>query len=86
MTTICVVASFFFLLLKTPNPTYSKSIPILKENSAITDSIRESTTNLSQIVDSAETSIRSDIFETWKLLISSRMLKLAPIMIYTALS
>lgn len=78
MTAICIASSLFFLLLRQPLPQRLayRDPTIGNSNSSA----------LSQQSDAQTSSVKADIHETWKLLISVRMLKLAPLIIWTAVS
>ena len=74
MTAICIGASLFFLLLKAPLPQPGE------KDVTIGNSLRDST-NIQN-----ETSVKADVIETFNLMISSRMLKLIPLIFWTAIS
>ena len=78
MTEFCIISSLFFLLLKQP-------IPQPDEEVGIGYSVRES--NKSSEIDK-KTTVKEDMIETVNLMFSSRMrmLKIAPFMMWTAIS
>jgi hypothetical protein len=76
MTAFCIASSLFFLLLKRPTPQP-------EELNSIGNSVREST-KASEI--ETKTTVKEDILETAKLMLSKRMLKIIPFIIWTAVS
>ena len=76
MTAFCIASSLFFLLLKQP-------IPQPEDISSIGNSVREST-KASEV--QVKTTVKEDILETAKLMLSPRMLKIIPFIMWTAVS
>ncbi len=77
MTAFCIISSLFFLLLKQP-------IPQPDEVGGIGYSVRES--NKTSEIDKKKTRVKEDMIETVNLMFSSRMLKIVPLMMWTAIS
>jgi len=89
MTCICILSSMFFLLLKKPRPVATGSTHEKAHEPSDFDKKLESPTEarISQAVqESSDNKIGKELKETWQLLISLRMLKVIPLIVWSALS
>lgn len=83
MTGLCFLSNLVFLLIKKPNPQ-----PVIAEvtkDLAIGASLKESMPSVLQNQE-PEFDVKRDLIETFRLLKQKRMLKLAPLWIWTSVS